>query len=1141
MDFTDTSRYNREKKRMGAHFVNNRSNLITKIQRSLSYYAASIKKDTESGRTDILIDAEEICRGLLNIVFGYELKNLNQTNRDFPAIDLADDKQRVAVQITSTNTSAKIMDTIHRFLSHSLNLQYDTLLIFILVDTTFRQRKVPPLPPSLNLQIMTFVDLMQTIKTLSIEKLEETASYLKKEIGADDPVASEDSSLIPALTTSVADLSEIERQVLFFAGFLPEAGLERDIFEHSLTLEQKKSVPNLINRGALYLAETLLRVHPDIRSSIPNIIPAPNHITYFDLLWEFENSRHWDRMSMKRENAVHQALAHIFSAAAERFPESALTYSLRSAELWKNIHEYSRALTQERKVLQLLKSVQVDSWEIARAHHFSGECHSALEEHELALEDWNETLALCNKFLRISPYDLATAFYYVGKALTDLKLYEDAETQLLNALELWEDLRRNSSQFSPQSWMKDIYNTLSTVYTKLNLETIGMKCSKNALRTPAEQEDLWQYLTKDRLERFHLRSGLHLPLRSTLEGGFFVGRELELAEIEKRFQTQQVVILSGIGGVGKTELAVRYGQKYVEEKGHKAYMVQFDSSLRQTLLNNVAPNIHNLNVRNMPENEILHKTVDILNSSGKEALLILDNADQANLMALRRELSVLELKVLVTTRQDEERAVDVARLHREELYRLFAQHEARVTPEEMDALIDAVDGHTLTVDLMARALRPGFRAATAEKLLKNLADSSVKKVPSAYQGTADQARIDEHLRTVFRVVNLPEEEKEILRCATLLPEGGMGDGLFLSGFEDEETVDELVQSLIDKGWLLWKEELLKIHPVIRLVCRTELKPTDGNCRAFLHGIKNQYDRKQYDHAKFRQMAEVFETASNLLEDKTGFWAGEAGYLWNALAETQRALACNLRSVEKKEQHQPDSNNLATGYNNVGMTYGALGDHKQALAYKLKALGICERVLPPEHPSLANSYNNVGMSYGALGDHKQALENNLKALAIFERVLPPEHPDLATSYNNVCATYYALGDHKQALEYQLKALAIFERVLPPEHPDLALSYNNVGMTYGALGDHKQALEYNLKALEIRERVLPGNHPDLALSCNNIAWTYYALGRIGEAATHMRRAAEIINRSTLPEHHPDRVDFNKWADQMEAIARQARGGA
>ena len=68
------------------------------------------------------------------------------------------------------------------------------------------------------------------------------------------------------------------------------------------------------------------------------------------------------------------------------------------------------------------------------------------------------------------------------------------------------------------------------------------------------------------------------------------------------------------------------------------------------------------------------------------------------------------------------------------------------------------------------------------------------------------------------------------------------------------------------------------------------------------------------------------------------------------------------------------------------------------------------------------------------------------------------------------------------------------------------------------------------------MLPGNHPSLALSFNNVAWTYYGLGRIGEAATHMRRAADIINRSALPETHPDRVNYNKWADRFEREARQ-----
>jgi preprotein translocase subunit SecA/nephrocystin-3 len=304
-----------------------------------------------------------------------------------------------------------------------------------------------------------------------------------------------------------------------------------------------------------------------------------------------------------------------------------------------------------------------------------------------------------------------------------------------------------------------------------------------------------------------------------------------------------------------------------------------------------------------------------------------------------------------------------------------------------------------------------------------------------------------------------------------------------------EALREELDSLEKQGWLNREKGMLRIHPMVRLVCRTELKPTEENCKAFLRGIDNQYDEKQYDHEKFRQMAEVFETASNLLEDKTGFWASWAGYLWNQVAETQRALVCNLRSVQICEQHQPDSNNLATGYNNVGLTYGALGDHKQELEYDLKALAIREHVLPPEHPDLAASYNNVGMTYGDL------------------------------------------GDHNQELEYQLKALAIFERVLPPEHPSLATSYNNVGTTYGALGEHKQALEYNLKALAIRERVLPGNHPDLALSYGNIALTNHALGRIGEAETHMRRAADSINRSALPENHPQRVNYNKWAGELK----------
>ena len=649
------------------------------------------------------------------------------------------------------------------------------------------------------------------------------------------------------------------------------------------------------------------------------------------------------------------------------------------------------------------------------------------------------------------------------------------------------------------------------------------------------------YLREQLGEVGELAAPMDFPVLSALEDDAFLGRETELAQIAERFEAKkQFVFLSGLGGMGKTELAVRFAQT---RWGGESYFVGYTRSWKDTVLENIAPRLPEVNRDTLDVEKIYRETMAVLRARGAEELLILDNADQeaASLTQLRRELSGLNMRILITTRTEYEHAIDVAQLHRAELHRLFDQHGAQATERERNALIDAVDGHTLTVDLMARALRPGRRAATAEKLLHNLSDSSVKKVDTAYPGGMKQARINEHLRTVFRVSELPEEETEILRYATLLPEGGMDDGLFLAAFADRETVDDLLQSLIDKGWLLWKDELLKIHPVIRLVCREELEPTEESCEDFLEGIEDQYDRKRYDHVKFRQMAELFENASNTLEDKTGFWANQAGYLWGEVAETQRALSCNLRAVEKREQHQPDSNSLATSYNNVGTTYYALGDHQKALEYLLKALSICERVLPEDHPDLASSYNNVGYTYGALGAHQKALEYLLKALSICERVLPEDHPDIAASYANLSYTYGEWGDHEKELEYDLKALAIWERVLPEDHPDLATSYNNAGCTYDNLGEHQKALEYKQKALAIWERVLPRNHPSLATSFNNIAWTYYDLGQQEAAAVYMRRAAEIINRSTLPEHHPHRVQINQWADQMEQKARQARGGA
>ena len=64
---------------------------------------------------DINIIAEDFFPGLLNLIYGYELKNANHLEKNAPAIDLIDQKNRIAVQVTSDNSSTKIKHTIEEF------------------------------------------------------------------------------------------------------------------------------------------------------------------------------------------------------------------------------------------------------------------------------------------------------------------------------------------------------------------------------------------------------------------------------------------------------------------------------------------------------------------------------------------------------------------------------------------------------------------------------------------------------------------------------------------------------------------------------------------------------------------------------------------------------------------------------------------------------------------------------------------------------------------------------------------------------------------------------------------------------------------------------------------------------------------
>lgn len=110
-----------------------RISYLDKITTYTARFVVEVEGFNAVGQYHINIHAENFLIPVLNEVFSLQLENLNATQKkNFPAIDLADFKNRVAFQITATADFVKIKDTVKAFFENGLNKQFDQLYIYIL-------------------------------------------------------------------------------------------------------------------------------------------------------------------------------------------------------------------------------------------------------------------------------------------------------------------------------------------------------------------------------------------------------------------------------------------------------------------------------------------------------------------------------------------------------------------------------------------------------------------------------------------------------------------------------------------------------------------------------------------------------------------------------------------------------------------------------------------------------------------------------------------------------------------------------------------------------------------------------------------------------------------------------------------------
>lgn len=345
------------------------------------------------------------------------------------------------------------------------------------------------------------------------------------------------------------------------------------------------------------------------------------------------------------------------------------------------------------------------------------------------------------------------------------------------------------------------------------------------------------------------------------------GREIELKSISESLEQNNVLFLSGVGGIGKSVLAQEFARQNADVY-HNRLFLSYCGSLRETISNIRFPGN-----QMMTEEERFAFSFGLLKTLGSNNLIVIDNLDQ--LPEKNQDESLLKqlhCHILVTTRLStcSGPILQIRPLPAESLIHLFylycPPHKAGAE-ESVERLVSFVNGHTYAIQLLAQTVNEGF--LTSEELSELIIKEGLSfqhnqiNVLSRKDGNVDYQPFYRLIVKLFPIINLSDSCKLCLAECALIPDSGIRKqtlGKWLGQFQD-------LQLLIRMGWLQEDQDQGKLymHTLIRDVVFSELKPTIEQCQPLIESILESCERIHHrlQGADASSVDEILGTVPNI--------------------------------------------------------------------------------------------------------------------------------------------------------------------------------------------------------------------------------------------------------------------------------------
>lgn len=613
-----------------------------------------------------------------------------------------------------------------------------------------------------------------------------------------------------------------------------------------------------------------------------------------------------------------------------------------------------------------------------------------------------------------------------------------------------------------------------------------------------------------------------------------IGRKKDLEKLHQLLtKKKKVVVVNGMGGIGKTTLAAAYTFQYHDYYKKLVWITQSQEDITNDFVQN-AELIQSLNIATEGKQadqllgEILHA---LRNITERPKLLVIDNAFESLEQHLDQIPSQPEWEVLVTSRQAIEglHTMPLDFLSEAEAIALFQKHCSRITDVvAIRELVNTVELHTLTIEILAKTAEK--QRSSPSQLMTALEEDLKANIKARHSELKRIDRITSYLNSIFNISNLTEDELWLLIQFHFLPlefhRYTFLEDLIGISFEKREVgLSETLTEVVSKGWIIEskKDDSYKMHRVIDTVLDSHFilsyMPASYLCRRVSIELSGSIEVNSVSRLKWIPFAlrllkthlspiedeslnylrinlalllfdfGNFSKSLDLIEVGTGYFEEHPPKNLLELKELKSIRASFLTKQGNPDQARilyeeildiqksdPETNEsaLASTYFDLASVWNALENPEKAKKYLEKSISINHKYLASNNPTWAMIFSNLGSILEKLDELHEAKAAFEKAISIEEKYFEPNHPQKATDYSNLGLLLRKLGQFIKAKELIERSIEIDQNNGNYLTYNSVIRLNNLALILSDLGHHDKAIQIGIKAIVGFDKILPDTH-------------------------------------------------------------------